>query len=79
MIDFKPEDDSPFKPLGEILWNSYCFTISPQGRVHPKIGLIDKLNSVHQSRISTFFKKYIDKELNASHVKKALANNLIDF
>ena len=25
------------------------------------------------------FKKYIDRELNASHVKEALANNLIDF
>lgn len=58
LIDFNPGQDSPFKPLGEILWNSYCFAISPQGRVYPKLGLIDRLNSVHQNRVSTFLAKW---------------------
>jgi len=58
LIDFNPEQDSPFKPLGEILWNSYCFAISPEGRVYPKLGLINKLNLVHQSKISTFLAKW---------------------
>ena len=58
LIDFNPGQDSPFTPLGEILWNSYCFAISPQGRVYPKLGIIDKLNSVHQSKVSTFLAKW---------------------
>lgn len=58
LIDFNPGQDSPFKPLGEILWNSYCFSISPQGRVYPKLGLIDRLNSAHQNRVSTFLEKW---------------------
>lgn len=58
LIDFNPGQNSPFKPLGEILWHSYCFAISPQGRVYPKLGIIDKLNSVHQSKVSTFLAKW---------------------
>ena len=58
LIDFNPGQHSPFKPLGEILWHSYCFAISPQGRVYPKLGIIDKLNSVHQNRVSTFLAKW---------------------
>ena len=33
----------------------------------------------HIEKIIQDFKNYIDGELNALHVKEALANNLIDF
>lgn len=58
LINFNPGKNSPFKPLGKVLWDAYRLAISPQGRITPDIGLIDKLNPEHQKKVSNFLDKW---------------------
>jgi len=59
LITFKPNQDSPFTPLGEVLWNAYRFAISHRGRVSPDVGLlIDKLKSEHREKVFKFIEKW---------------------
>ena len=58
LITFNLGRDSPFKPLGEVLWNAYRFAISPRGRKFPDVGLIDKLKPKHQKKVFKFIEKW---------------------
>jgi len=58
LIIFNQQRDSPFTPLGRVLWNAYLTAISPRGRITPDIGLINKLHPEHQAKVFKFIEKW---------------------